>query len=260
VQQRRFCSWGVLPDVYLAGLAATSGGSVPLPPPGSLSCPTTCQPPTCIWPLRLPFAPNATAAGPSGPAWLVLDQRAANITLPAGDAAGDAAWTFQADGGFGWYRVRHGRGHRARLRAAAARLQLPAGECDGAGVGGGSGPAGPAGPSPQLLPLLTLAAALGDQVAVGLSVFGGGLGGEAGGDADQIAGGELLDVVAAAAGSLAAADGGCGSYALLLPVLEALEVLGDRVASNLTCWQQLQVGGARWVGGVGGMACRRGTL
>lgn len=225
VKQQRFCSWGLLSTEYMKSLVSTSNMSPPSSNASTLLCQDICPHAPCSLPLRLPYVKDWGAAG-ANISWLAVDQQAERLNLPAAISPQMQSWTLQGDGGRGWYCVRHSRMHREHLRAAVSSLAAQLDTCSSTTAA-----------ADKSLPLLTAGTLMADQMHLGMSVF------QYGNDfdGDYVLGSEVVDAMWAAASSPAALSNGCGQYALVLPALDAMEQLGDRLSGNMSCWRDFQV-------------------
>lgn len=291
LRQRRFCSWGLLGDSFLASLPSNAGSDAtpaqpPTPPAATSSssssapllCPSATEgqeravPWTPVYVALLPdFSSTAASDGSNGTAgtigsskmvcgqWVVVQHEESSVPLPAGCAQGQPTgpgYILEGDGGWGVYRSLYPAAQRAGLRAWVVSFVKQAGV-----------EAAAAGSSMQLPPGLLLVASkvLQDQAALSLSAFG------------EVPGVELWEVLHTAVQAALAAstlrssnrteDAGFGTvlFSLLSPVLPVVEVLVDRLAGDKGCWVQQQVSRTvprrlRQQPGLGCMLCCDGWL
>lgn len=277
LQQRRFCSWGLLDDSILtkllAAAASTPGQALPTPAAmnssqggsGALLCPASLdgQDRAVPWtPLYLAMLADTNAVNGNNTTssvttlksqlscgqWVVLmrDEQTAALPVGCGAAAsggnGSSAPGFilEGDGGWGVCRTLYPGPQRAALRQwVADAVQQAAREVAWPEGNGNSSAA--AASSLDLSVVLAASKILQDQAALALSAF------------DEVPGAELWAVVQAAVnatvaagaslrnGTAGAAGFGTVLYTLLAPLLPAVEVLSDRAGSR-PCWMQQQVG------------------
>jgi hypothetical protein len=167
--------------------------------------------------------------------WHVLMREKQQLQLPTGAGCGSPAneselFVLSGDGGWGLYWALHPAAHRAALRTWVAAELRELLLLDAATAVGDSFNTN----NMQLL--FTASKILKDQADLAMSLV------------SEVPGREAWEAVQAAAAGATTATGtsdaglyGSAIYVLLMPLLPVIDVLADRLSTNTSCRQQLQV-------------------